>query len=64
MYELTIGFFNKLIEMIEPAYNFLFSDIDLGFLGLGKISVWAILGSTAFTAVLVAWVVKKITPLA
>lgn len=52
--------FWRVIELANALYNFLFWEFNL--LGL-EISLWAILGGAAITTILVARLVKLITPL-
>lgn len=60
-YELTIGLFFKLMDLINILTNFLFYKFQiLDF----NISVWEIVGGVAIVALLVAWFVKKIVPVA
>ncbi len=64
MYELTIGFFKKLVSMCDNVWNFLFTEIDLTLLGLGKVSLWVLIGGAGLIALLIAWLIKKVVPVA
>lgn len=61
MYELTIGLFKKLVDLSRVIFSFLFFEIDI--LDL-KISIWAILGGVSFSVLFIAWLVKKLVPVA
>lgn len=61
MYELTIGLFKKLVDLSRVIFSFLFFEIDI--LDL-KISIWAILGGVSFSVLFIAWLIKKLVPVA
>lgn len=60
-YELTFGLFDKLMELCDILYNFLFQEIIIGD---WHISMWALIGGVSFTIFIVAWFVKKLVPVA
>lgn len=61
IYEFTIGLFNKLCELVDILFDFLFTEITIGD---WKISMWALLSGTLITVFIVAWFVKKLVPVA
>ena len=57
VYELTFGFFEKLIDMVKNVFEFLFKEISIGDF---TISVWGLISATLFTTFLLMWLVKKL----
>lgn len=61
MYDLTIGLFIKIVDFAKVVYQFIFFEIDI--IGL-KISIWQILGGASFSILFIAWLIKKLVPVA
>lgn len=57
VYELTFGFFQKLIDMCKNVFDFLFQEITIGDF---TISVWGLISATIFTTFLIMWLIKKL----
>ena len=65
LYELTFGFFIKLMGFASSLFDFLFYEITfpLGEGGDLVISMWQVLGGVGLIVLLVAFIIKKVVPL-
>lgn len=61
LYELTIGVFEKLADLANVLYNFLFTRIGIGD---WSFSLWQVLGGVLIVTLLIAWLIKKLIPIA
>lgn len=57
VYELTFGFFEKLVDMCKNVFEFLFKEITIG---NNNFSIWTLIGATLFTTFLLMWLIKKL----
>ena len=62
LYELTIGLFVKLCEFTEALIIFLFTEIEIP--GIITISMWQLIGGVGISVLLIAWLIKKLVPVA
>lgn len=64
LYEFTFGFFQKIIGFASALIDFLFFEIDFSFIEEGLVvSMWQVVGGVGLVFLLVAFLIKKITPL-
>lgn len=61
-YELTFGLFQKLCDLTEALSTFLFTEIEIP--GILTISMWELIGGVGISILLIAWLIKKLVPVA
>lgn len=57
LYELTFGFFLKMVDLADVLIDFLFYQFVVG---NWTISLWQVAGGTLITVLLISWLRKKI----
>lgn len=59
--QIFLDMFYSLIELSQTIFNFIFTEIEI--LDL-KISLWQILAGASFAVFFIAWLIKKLVPVA
>lgn len=58
--QLLFDLFYKILSMTDTLYDFIFTKIDLSFVGLGDVSLWAILSGSLIVIAFTIFIAKKI----
>lgn len=58
--QLLFDLFFKILSMTDTLYNFIFTPIDLSLIGLGEVSLWAILSGSLIVIAFAIFITKKL----
>lgn len=58
--QLLFDLFYKILSMTDTLYDFIFTQIDLSIVGIGNVSLWAILSGSLIVIAFAIFITKKI----